>query len=171
MSILEKEGCSLADTKAKNQIKRFELRDKLEKHYFFKDLEQDMKNKFILENRYSYKRYNNIEDRGFDIITLDPLMKPQKENKKLRHNKNDWDKICENSRGELKVNLTTNNDREIQGTKNAFNNTHTHINKGLNLKNNFLKIKYDIYLIIKYKIIFKIKKKFRKFKKLLFNFV
>jgi len=92
MAILEKEGCALADAKEKNKIKRFELRDQVEKHYYFKDIEQEMKNKSVLDNKYSYKRYDIVEDRGYDIITVHPIDKIQKENKNLKHNKTEWDK-------------------------------------------------------------------------------
>jgi len=134
MAILEKEGCALADAQAKNKIKRYELRDQIEKHYFHKDIEQEMKNKSILDNKYSYKRYNIVEDRGFDIITLDPLNKVQKQNKNLKHNKTEWDRICENSKAELKVNLTTNSENNLYGTRNGFNSTNTTFNKGIYLK-------------------------------------
>lgn len=137
MAILEKEGCAIADLQNKNRIKRYELRDQIEKHYYFQDIQQEMKNKAILDGKYSYKRYNVIEDRGFDIITLDHLNKTQKENKNLKHNKTEWDKICENSKADLKANIS---ERNMHSTRNVSNTT-----RGINIilfkkKLNILKI-------------------------------
>ena len=131
MAILEQEGCAMADAKAKNKIKRYELRDQIEKHYFHKDIQHELKEKEISENKYSYKRYNTIENRGFDIITLDPLNKIQKENKKLKHNKSEWDKICENSKGELKANITVNSENNNFQSTRGFNSTNHTFNKGI----------------------------------------
>lgn len=123
MAILEKEGCALADAKEHNKIKRYELRDKIEKHYYFQDIQHEMKHKAILDTKYSYKRYNVVEDRGFDIITLDNIHKAQKENKNLKHNKSEWEKICENSKADLKANLTVNSEGNLPSTRNGFNST------------------------------------------------
>jgi len=125
MAILEKEGCAIADAKEHNKIKRYELRDKIEKHYYFKDIQHEMKNKAVLDNKYSYNRYNIIEDRGFDIITLDNINKAQKANKNLKHNKSDWEKICENSKSDLKANMTVNSEGNKLSTLNGLNTTNT----------------------------------------------
>jgi len=141
MAILEKEGCALADAKEKNKIKRFELRDQVEKHYYFKDIEQEMKNKSVLDNKYSYKRYDIVEDRGYDIITVHPIDKIQKENKNLKHNKTEWDKICENSKGELKHNLSVNSDNNRDTMRNGLRSANNILSKGIKIKN----FKYFVY--------------------------
>jgi hypothetical protein len=123
MAILQKDGCAVADTKEKNKIKRYELRDQIEKHYYFQDIQHEMKHKAQFDNKFSYKRYNLVEDRGFDIITLDYLNKTQKENKNLKHNKSEWEKICENSKADLKVNMTVQSEGNMLVTRNRFNNT------------------------------------------------
>jgi len=125
MAILEKEGCAIADANDKNRIKRYELRDQIEKHYYCKDIQQEMKNKAIFDSKYSYKRYNVIEDRGFDIITLDHLNKTQKENKKLKHNKSEWEKVCENSKADLKANITVNSEGAMYLNRNVYSTTNT----------------------------------------------
>lgn len=121
MVVLEKDACALADAKAKNKIKRYELRDQMEKHYFFKDVQADLKKKEILDKKYSYKRYQNIENRGFDIITINKIPQIQKENKNLKHNKSDWDKLCETSKGDLiKDEKAVNNSKSVLDGGNAF---------------------------------------------------
>ena len=123
MSILEKEGCASKDLKEANKIKRFSLRNQVEKHYQNRDFDDEIKTKEILDNKYSYKRYNVPEDRGYDIVNMERMNKVQKENKKLKHNVTEWETICNNSKAELKANYTTYTD----GPKNK--NEISHKNK------------------------------------------
>jgi hypothetical protein len=125
MAILEKEGCAAKDLKEANKIKRYSLRHQIEKHYQNKDYGDEKKNKEILDNKYSYKRYNVPEDRGYDIVNMERINKSQKENAKLKHNITEWDTICKNSNGGLKANYTTYTD----GMKHR-NNVSTIPNKG-----------------------------------------
>ena len=112
MSILEKEGCAAKDLKETNKIKRFNLRHQIEKHYQIKDYSEEKKNKEYLDNKYSYKRYNVPENRGYDIVNKETINKSQKENTKLKHNVTEWDTLCKNSKGNLKehYNFTTYNE-------------------------------------------------------------
>lgn len=142
MAILEKDGCAVADAREKNKIKRYELRDQIEKHYYFQDIQNEMKNKAHLDNKFSYKRYNLVEDRGFDIITLDHLNKTQKENKNLKHNKSEWEKICQNSKADLKANITVNSEGNMLATRNGFNSTNS--TRGMFI--------YFLFLVFKQKI-------------------
>ena len=107
MSILEKEACKEKDLKEANRIKRYSLRNQIEKIYHEKNFEEDSKKKKIMENKYSYRRYNVPETRGYDIMTLEAMEKVQKENKMLKHNVSDWENICNNSKGVLKNNIST----------------------------------------------------------------
>ncbi len=126
MAIIEKESCAIADANEKNKIKRFQLRDEIEKHYYFQDIHREMRDKAHLDNKFSYKRYDVVEDRGFDIITLDNINKIQKENKKLKHNKSEWEKICENSKADLKANMSVHSEGNmLSTTRNGLNTTNT----------------------------------------------
>lgn len=127
MSILEKDGLTLADTKAKNKVKRYEIRNQIEKHYHTKGLQHDMKNQNILDNKFSYKRYDIIDQRGYNIINLDNLNNTQKNNKNLKHNQSEWDRIVDNSKGELIANITAD---KILNSGNKKKNINTNYIKG-----------------------------------------
>ena len=127
MSILEKEGLILADSKAKNKVKRYEIRNQIEKHYHTKGLQYDVKNQNILENKFSYKRYDIVDQRGYNIINLENLNNTQKNNKNLKHNKSEWDRIVDNSKGELKANITAD---KILNSGNKERNINITYNKG-----------------------------------------
>lgn len=122
MAILEKEGCAAKDLKEANKIKRFNLRHQIEKHYQDKDYSAEIKNKEINDNKYSYKRYNVTEDRGYNIVNMDKINKVQKENKKLKHNITDWDILCKNSQGVLKDNYNKQQSESLNKT-NFYNET------------------------------------------------
>jgi hypothetical protein len=130
MAILEKEGCAAKDLKEANKVKRFLIRHQIEKHYHNMDNGNQKKKKEISDNKYSYRRYNVNEDRGYDIINMDRINKTQRENPKLKHNINEWDSICKNSNGELRANYTTYTD----GIKHARNVSNIS-NKGKLIKN------------------------------------
>ena len=110
MAILEKEGCAAKDLKEANKIKRFNLRHQIERHYQNKDYGDEVKHKEVLDNKYSYKRYNVPENRGYDIVNMERINKSQKENKKLKHNVTEWETICKKSEGNLNKNYTTYNE-------------------------------------------------------------
>lgn len=107
MVILEKDACAEKDLKEANKIKRFSLRHQIEKHYQKRDYQDEVKNKEILDNKYSYKRYNVTENRGYDIVNMEKINKTQKDNKKLKHNITEWETTCKNAKGEIKANYTT----------------------------------------------------------------
>lgn len=123
MAILEKEACAAKDLKEANKIKRYGLRNQIEKHYQNKDYEGEVKTKHILDNKYSYKRYNVPENRGYDIVNMEKINKTQMENKKLKHNISDWETICKNSNAGLKANYTTYNDSSSKDKNNFVNTT------------------------------------------------
>jgi hypothetical protein len=127
MSILEKEGCAAKDLKEANKIKRFNLRHQIEKHYQDKDNIISIKNKEINDNKYSYKRYDVTEDRGYNIVNMEKINKAQKKNKKLKHNVSEWETLCKNSQGVLKENFNKHNE-SLNNTN--ISNISNHVNKG-----------------------------------------
>jgi len=123
MAILEKEGCAAKDLKEANKVKRFSIRHQIEKHHHLMEYAHENRKKDILDNTYSYKRYNVNEDRGYDIINMERINKTQRENSKLKHNISEWDTICKNSNGGLKANYTSYNDgmKHVRNVSNISN--------------------------------------------------
>jgi hypothetical protein len=80
-----------------NQKKRYELKYENEKYTTQKENAiKETKDK-KLNNKLSYKKFKNIDDRGFDIISLNEESKQYKNNLNLRDTKNDWEKLVEKS--------------------------------------------------------------------------
>jgi hypothetical protein len=51
----------------------------------------------MINNKISCKKFKNIDDRGYDIITLNEESKEYKNKLRLKDTKSDWNKLVEKS--------------------------------------------------------------------------
>jgi hypothetical protein len=80
-----------------NKKKRYEIRYENEKYTTQKESAIKEASDKKLNSKLSYKKFKNIDDRGFDIINLNEESKEYKNKISLKDTKNDWEKLVEKS--------------------------------------------------------------------------
>ncbi|MCQ2817617.1 MAG: hypothetical protein MJ252_10165 [archaeon] len=93
MKPVNNEELTMADKTEKNKKKRYELRYQMESFYHDKNIHQQDKKNEKIENKNSYLRYKESDDRMYDILDLkDRPFRAHAKNVK-KDNLTDWEKL------------------------------------------------------------------------------
>lgn len=97
MSIVDDTELKIADKKARDKKRRYELRYDIETHYRNKGLEKEKLNEELKNKKLSYQRFKGIDERGFNILRPEDkaTVDYKAENKKLKDTKSEWEKLID----------------------------------------------------------------------------
>lgn len=91
MSVVDEKQLAISDLKNNNKKKRFGLRYEVENHYRNKSLSDSEKKEALLKNKFSYKRYQHIDNRQFNILNTNDQEKDYKNIVSTKDSKSNWD--------------------------------------------------------------------------------
>lgn len=79
------------DLFAKTSKMRYTIRPKIEKYYRDVDLIKDVKYKKVLRNKLIYERFKNLDNRGYNVLTLGERCKSYKNLIECKNKKDPWE--------------------------------------------------------------------------------
>lgn len=87
------------DRLEKDKKKRFKIKYDVENFFRNKAISEDLKKEMFKNPILSYNRYKNIDDRGYNIISIENQEKTNLEGMRIKHKDTGWDTIKENADG------------------------------------------------------------------------